>query len=78
MRYRWVMSLVAMVVLAQSPEERLARKLDHEAQFQLRFARRDAALQKLQIAEWLSPNINRQTFLKLNIKTSGRGERVEP
>lgn len=74
MRYRWIMPLVAMAVMSQAPEVRLARQLEHEAQFQMRFARNDVAQQKLQIAEWLSPNANRQELLKPIIKKSVRGE----
>lgn len=64
MRYRWMMPLFAIAVMTQPPEARLARQLDHEAQFQLRFVRNDVAQQKLQIAEWLSPNANRQSLMK--------------
>lgn len=78
MCYRWLMSLAAIAVMSQIPEVRLARQLEHEAQFQLRFGRQDVARQKLQIAEWLSPNPNRQALFKPIIKKSVRGERVEP
>lgn len=64
MHYRWLMPFVAMAVMSQTSEVRLARQLDHEAQFQLRFARRDVAMRNLQIAEWLAPNSNRQTLLR--------------
>lgn len=71
MRYRWLMPIVAIAVMSQSPEEQLARKLDHEAQFQLRLARPDAARQKLRIAEWLSPNINRHILLQVHTHKKG-------
>lgn len=71
MRYRWLMPLFAIAVISQSPEARLARQLEHEAQFQLRFARNDVAQQKLQIAEWLSPNVNRQTLMKSQPQKKG-------
>lgn len=71
MCYRWLMPLLAAVMMAQTPEEHLAHQLDHEAQFQLRFARQDVALRNLQIAEWLSPNPNRQAFLNHQTKKKG-------
>lgn len=73
MRYRWLMTIVAMTVMAQAPEEQLARRLDHEAQFQFRFARRDVALRNLQIAEWLAPNANRLIILKRSIINNKKG-----
>lgn len=72
MRYRWLMPLVAMGVMAQAPEERLARQLDHAAQFQLRFARQNVALRNLQVAEWLAPNANRQTLLRSQSNKKGK------
>lgn len=72
MRYRWLMPLAAIAVMSHAPEVRLARQLDHEAQFELRFARRDSALHKLQIAEWLSPNPNRQEVLNRQLNKKGK------
>lgn len=60
---RWLMPFFALAVISATPEARLARQLEHEAQFQLRFARQDAARQKRQIAAWLSPNPNRDALL---------------
>lgn len=74
MRYRWLMPLIAMTVLAQSPEERLARRLEHESQFQSRFARLNDALRNLQIAEWLAPNAGRQVVLQRGMAHPKKGD----
>lgn len=64
MRCHWIMPLLAVAVVSQAPELRLARQLDREAQFQWRLARKEAAIHHLMIAEWLSPHASRQIFLK--------------
>lgn len=47
----------------EPPEMVTARRLDRETQFELRLGRSDVAREKMEIAEWLAPNVNRQSML---------------
>lgn len=53
MHYRWLMSLLAVAVLATTPELRLAHQLEREAQFLRRMGRPHLAQEKIIIATWL-------------------------
>lgn len=79
MRYRGMMPLLVLAMLSTAaaapelPETIAARRLDREAQFELRLGRADVAHEKMQIAEWLAPNVNRQSMLlRITQTTKGR------
>lgn len=85
MRHRWIKSLLMSAIpcvmaastgaaaAPESPETMAARRLDREAQFELRLGRSDVAREKMEIAEWLSPNANRQSMI-LRITSFRKGK----